>query len=68
LPGEQAFVDLGVDEYFTGRGVCLVEWADRVSAALPAEHLSITLEPTGETSRRITMEARGERYQTLLAR
>src|SRR5438045_451189 len=24
------FFDLGVHEYFEGRGVCLVEWADRV--------------------------------------
>src|SRR5262249_43426233 len=27
LPDETAFVDLGVDEYFAGDGVCLIEWA-----------------------------------------
>src|SRR5207237_8651239 len=30
------FADLGVHEYFEGSGVCLVEWADRVQACLPA--------------------------------
>src|SRR5213594_2189563 len=46
------FSDLGAHEYFAGNGVCLVEWADRVEACLPAEHLRITFEVTGETSRR----------------
>jgi tRNA threonylcarbamoyladenosine biosynthesis protein TsaE len=68
LPSEAAFMELGVDEYFGGEGVCLIEWADRVPNALPAELLRITIEPTGETSRRITPEPRGERYETLLER
>ena len=51
-PGE--FFDLGAQEYFEGNGVCLVEWADRVEACLPAEQLRVVLEITGETSRRLT--------------
>src|SRR5437764_773496 len=38
--------DLGGHEYTEGRGVCLIEWADRVAAALPAEHLRLTLTVT----------------------
>ncbi len=60
------FVDLGVHEYFEGRGVCLVEWADRVEDALPPGQLRITLQITGETARRIILEARGTQYQSLL--
>src|ERR1700750_2210609 len=30
LRGEADFLDLGAHEYFEGRGVCLIEWADRV--------------------------------------
>ncbi len=56
------FFDLGIHEYFEGNGVCLVEWADRVEQCLPAEHLWITIEVTGETSRRFYIEARGEAY------
>jgi tRNA threonylcarbamoyladenosine biosynthesis protein TsaE len=66
LPDEAAFADLGAAEYFEGDGVCLVEWADRVAGVLPAEHLRVTIAPTGETSRRFTIEGRGERYQPMV--
>ncbi len=60
------FFDLGAHEYFEGEGVCLVEWADRVEDCLPADHLRVTLDPTGETSRRLTVEGRGDRYAALV--
>ena len=60
------FSDLGAYEYFQGKGVCLVEWADRVEDLLPNDHLRITLKITGDTSRRIILEGRGERYEALV--
>ncbi|HEV2946751.1 MAG TPA: tRNA (adenosine(37)-N6)-threonylcarbamoyltransferase complex ATPase subunit type 1 TsaE [Gemmataceae bacterium] len=63
-PGE--FVELGVHEYFEGKGVCLVEWADRVEDVLPQDHLRVTLQIIGETGRRIKLEARGLQYESLL--
>ena len=66
LADDTAFVDLGVDEYFAGDGVCLIEWADRVENVLPAEQLRITITPTGETSRRFEIEGRGERYVAII--
>jgi tRNA threonylcarbamoyladenosine biosynthesis protein TsaE len=68
LPDVAAFVDLGVDEYFAGDGVCLIEWADRVESALPAEHLRVTITPTGETSRRFDIEGRGDQYASIVRR
>jgi tRNA threonylcarbamoyladenosine biosynthesis protein TsaE len=68
LAGPADFLELGVEEYFGGSGVCLVEWADRVAEALPAEHLRLTLAVTGETGRLLTAEARGERYRDLVGR
>jgi tRNA threonylcarbamoyladenosine biosynthesis protein TsaE len=59
LRGEGEFFDLGAHEYLEGDGVCLVEWADRVPGCLPSDHLRVTLEVTGESSRRATFEARG---------
>src|SRR5204862_6390012 len=56
------FADLGVHEYLEGDGVCLVEWADRVEACLPAEHLQITITITGETRRRFRVEGYGAAY------
>ena len=66
LRSEGDFFDLGVHEYLEGNGVCLVEWADRVGGCLPAEHLRIELTVTGETSRRATITAIGERYEVLV--
>ncbi len=60
------FLELGVHEYFEGKGVCLVEWADRVEDVMPQEHLRIALEIIGETARRIAVEGRGARYQELV--
>jgi tRNA threonylcarbamoyladenosine biosynthesis protein TsaE len=60
------FFDLGAHEYFEGRGVCLVEWADRVEPCLPREHLRINIAVTGETSRRLHIEGRGEPYQAVV--
>src|SRR5215203_2240606 len=49
LATAREFQDLGADEYFRGDGVCLVEWADRVSQAMPAERLEIHIRHAGET-------------------
>src|ERR1051326_5851169 len=55
------FADLGVHEYFESAGVCLIEWADKVTEFLPNEQLRIELEVTGETSRRAMITATGQR-------
>ena len=66
LRSEREFLELGVEEYFAGEGVCLIEWADKVEAALPVEHLRVILEVTGETSRRATLSANGNQYVGIL--
>ena len=66
LPDEAAFADLGVEEYFEGDGACLIEWADRVEGVLPAEHLRVTIAPTGETARRFAIEGRGKQYEDIV--
>jgi tRNA threonylcarbamoyladenosine biosynthesis protein TsaE len=66
LAGAAEFAKLGADECLEGDGVCLVEWADRVSAALPVERLTATMAVTGETSRRVLLEAVGAKYEAVL--
>ena len=66
LHTEAEFLDLGAHEYFDGSGVCLVEWADRVLACLPADHLRIWLEPAGETIRRVALQAYGGQYSRMV--
>jgi tRNA threonylcarbamoyladenosine biosynthesis protein TsaE len=68
LKNEAEFADLGVHEYFEGPGVCLVEWADKVLGCLPEERLTITFVVTGAETRRLEIEAQGEKYAKLLAK
>jgi tRNA threonylcarbamoyladenosine biosynthesis protein TsaE len=56
----------GLDEYFEGNGVCLIEWADRVEAALPRDRLWIRLRHMGASKRGLTISASGQRYEALL--
>jgi tRNA threonylcarbamoyladenosine biosynthesis protein TsaE len=67
LNDEEEFLDLGVEEFFEGEGITVIEWADRVQRCLPADHLRIEIEVTGHTSRRITLTAVGRSDPAWLA-
>lgn len=66
LSGPREFAELGVEEYFDGDGVSVVEWADKVGDVMPAERLTVTITPTGPTSRRFAIAASGERYEEVV--
>lgn len=59
LANSDQFASLGVEEYFFGDGVSLVEWADRVPDCLPPDRLTISIEVTGESSRTLSCRATG---------
>jgi tRNA threonylcarbamoyladenosine biosynthesis protein TsaE len=60
------FLELGVDEYMSGDGVCFIEWADRMEEVLPRDRLTISFEITGELTRRLTLKAGGRVSQSVL--
>ncbi|CAN5175515.1 tRNA (adenosine(37)-N6)-threonylcarbamoyltransferase complex ATPase subunit type 1 TsaE [soil metagenome] len=66
LNTEREFAELGVEEYFHGDGVSIVEWADRVTGTLPHDHLRIEFERVSECERRFHITAIGIRYEQLL--
>lgn len=67
LQEAEEVIDLGLEEYFEGAGVCAVEWPERGASLFPQEHLSIDIEyGTAENDRNIRIEARGNRYLELL--
>ena len=59
-------IGIGLDDYLSGDGVCAIEWAEKIRAVLPAEHLWITFRHAGENARGLTLRAVGERYVELL--
>lgn len=36
--------EIGYDDYFFGKGVCLIEWAELIEEILPSDIISITIE------------------------
>lgn len=57
--------DLGLDDYLYGNGLCVIEWAEKGLAVLPAEHLLIKIEYLSDTGRSFEFIPEGKRYQKL---
>jgi len=61
----EEYLDAGLDEYFSGSGVCLVEWPDKAAPYLPEADMQIELrvaqsaEGEGRTARITAASARG---------
>ena len=45
--------DLGIEEYLTANGVCVIEWAERMGALLPKKAYKIELKYLEENERQI---------------
>jgi tRNA threonylcarbamoyladenosine biosynthesis protein TsaE len=64
----EEFLELGVDEYFAGPGITLIEWAERVAACLPEDYLEIQIDITGPAERTFALVAHGPHAAATLAR
>lgn len=53
LGSADELIDLGFEEMCADASIAIVEWADRVPEAMPANSLWIRIEVAGETDRRI---------------
>lgn len=56
---EAQLYDLGIEEYFFGNGVCLVEWPAIALPLMPEEVAWIRLEQSGD-GRVVTLETHGD--------
>jgi tRNA threonylcarbamoyladenosine biosynthesis protein TsaE len=69
LSGPIDMEDLGYEEIFYGRGVVVIEWAEKIAAILPRQTVKVELVYTGAARRRITvlaMDSLVDRLQQLL--
>ncbi|MBH0163182.1 tRNA (adenosine(37)-N6)-threonylcarbamoyltransferase complex ATPase subunit type 1 TsaE [Fictibacillus sp. 26RED30] len=60
---EDSDEDLGFDEYFSGEGVCVVEWAVFIEDYLPEERLELVISHKGDDEREIQLKPIGSRYE-----
>lgn len=54
--------DLGLDDYFYGEGVTLIEWASLIVDLLPPNRLELYIENLGDESRAVRATGIGEPY------
>jgi tRNA threonylcarbamoyladenosine biosynthesis protein TsaE len=63
----EEYLDAGLDEYFSGSGVCLVEWPDKAAPYLPTADMRIELRVAPGDARIAAITAGSERGRTCLA-
>ncbi|PLS34493.1 tRNA (adenosine(37)-N6)-threonylcarbamoyltransferase complex ATPase subunit type 1 TsaE [Carnobacterium maltaromaticum] len=65
---ETGGTELGLEEYFQGDGVSIVEWATFIPEDLPKDYLKINLIPTGPNleQRELIFTATGAHYSQML--
>ena len=59
--------ELGIEEYFTKKGVTIIEWADMIPDVLPDRRLDIRIKSSeeDEDKRTITITPYGRKYEEL---
>ena len=60
--------DLGITEYFTKRGVCIIEWSDLIEDILPKNRLDIRIKIIDEDTRQFIITPHGNKYEDLCER
>jgi tRNA threonylcarbamoyladenosine biosynthesis protein TsaE len=54
---------VGLEEYYEGKGVTVVEWANRIPGILPAEFLEVQFQVIDPKTRKITIVPNGAAYE-----
>ena len=60
--------DIGIEEYFTKKGVCIIEWSDLIEDILPKNRLDIKIKIVYEDTRQFIIKPRGKKYEDLCER
>ena len=60
--------DIGIEEYFTKKGVCIIEWSDLIEDILPKNRLDIRIKIVDEDTRQFVITPHGTKYEDLCER
>ena len=61
-------LDIGLEEIIGDKGVVAIEWAERIDALLPAEHVALQFEIRADESRDIRLNGYGRNGVNLLSK
>jgi tRNA threonylcarbamoyladenosine biosynthesis protein TsaE len=53
----QEAYEIGIDEYFGGDGLCLIEWPEKIEELLPEDIIKVTVTPQEDGSREVEIFA-----------
>lgn len=59
-------IELGLEDYINGDGLCVIEWADKAQTYFPSDHMRIDIEHISQDERSFKLSATGERYVQLV--
>jgi tRNA threonylcarbamoyladenosine biosynthesis protein TsaE len=59
LVHEREAAEIGAEEYIYGQGICVIEWAARITSLLPDQIIWITLKNSGSNVRQINITKKG---------
>lgn len=60
--------DIGIEEYFTKRGITIIEWSDLIEDILPKNRLKIRIKMIDENTRQFVITPYGSKYEDLCER
>ena len=66
LADEDELYAMGFEDYLDRSGLILMEWADRVTGALPRERLDIEIVGSGADARTVRLTPHGDVYEGLV--
>ncbi|WP_367881609.1 tRNA (adenosine(37)-N6)-threonylcarbamoyltransferase complex ATPase subunit type 1 TsaE [Lactobacillus sp. YT155] len=58
--------EVGIDEYLSESGICVIEWSEFITELLPADFLRIEIKKIGDESREINLSGVGDHYQKIV--
>ncbi len=56
LDGAEDFINLGVDDMLYGKGVCIIEWSEKIMTELPKKTIVLRITPGKDDDRTIEIE------------
>lgn len=55
LDGPEDFLNLGVEEMLYGKGVCIIEWSEKIKSVLPSKTITLNITTGDDGSREINI-------------
>lgn len=63
---EDQNIDIGLEEYIEGNGVCFIEWPKFIEPLIPSRHLEVSLKRVDDNVREIEIIDKNDQYKEVM--